>query len=245
MAEAKKVAVITGGATGLGYAMARALKARGDEIVLLDQNAVTVRRAGEELGAAATFRVDVTDENAVRETMGDIENGIGAIAILINSAGITGQTNMPSHEVEASDFERVWRINTLGCFLTSKAVLPQMIARGYGRILHIASISGKEGNAGMVSYSTSKAAVIALAKVQGKETAGSGVTVNALAPAVVRTEMVAALPPEQVKYMTDKIPMKRCGTLEEVAAMAAFIVSPENSFTTGFCFDLSGGRATY
>jgi 3-oxoacyl-[acyl-carrier protein] reductase len=245
MKEEKEIAVITGGATGLGFAMARAIKARGDEIVLLDQNEETVQRAGEELGAAATFCVDVTDENAVREVMQKIESEIGGIAILINSAGITGKTNMPSHEVDAADFERVWRVNTLGCFLTSKAVLPKMIERGYGRILHIASISGKEGNAGMASYSTSKAAVIALAKVQGKETAGSGVTVNALAPAVVKTEMVAALPPEQVKYMTDKIPMKRCGTLEEVAAMAAFIVSPENSFTTGFCFDLSGGRATY
>ena len=245
MNNEKKIAVITGGAMGLGFAMAQALKARGDEIVLLDQNAETVQSAGEELGAAATFRVDVTDENAVQKAMEKIESEVGAISILINSAGITGKTGVPSHEVEASDFERVWRINTLGCFHTSKAVLPKMIERGYGRILHIASISGKEGNAGMVAYSVSKAAVIALAKVQGKETAGSGVTVNALAPAVVRTEMVAALPPEQVKYMTDKIPMNRCGTLEEVAAMAAFITSPENSFTTGFCFDLSGGRATY
>jgi 3-oxoacyl-[acyl-carrier protein] reductase len=245
MNEKTKIAVITGGATGLGFAMARALKARGDEIVLLDQNEEKVKNAEKELGAAATFCADVTDENAIQNAMKNIEKNVGAISILINSAGITGQTNVPSHEVDAANFELVWRINTLGCFHTSKAVLPKMLERGYGRILHIASISGKEGNAGMVSYSVSKAAVIALAKVQGKETAGSGVTVNALAPAVVRTEMVAALPPEQVKYMTDKIPMNRCGTLEEVAAMAAFITSPENSFTTGFCFDLSGGRATY
>jgi NAD(P)-dependent dehydrogenase (short-subunit alcohol dehydrogenase family) len=115
----------------------------------------------------------------------------------------------------------------------------------YGRILHIASIAGKEGNAGMLAYSASKAAVIAMAKVQGKEYAETGITINALAPAVVRTALVDALPEEQVKYMTDKIPMKRCGTLEEVAGLAAYIVSRENSFTTGFTFDLSGGRATY
>src|ERR1022692_4169137 len=125
-----------------------------------------------------------------------------------------------------------------------QAVIGLMLARNYGRVLHIASISGKEGNAGMLAYSTSKAAVVAMAKVEGKEYAESGITINALAPAVIRTPMVAALPEAQVKYMTEKIPMKRCGTLEEFAAMAAFIVSPENSFTTGFTFDLTGGRAT-
>jgi len=120
-----------------------------------------------------------------------------------------------------------------------------MLKRNYGRILHIASVAGKEGNAGMVAYSASKAALIGMTKVQGKEYATSGVTVNAVAPAVVRTPMVDALPEAQVKYMTDKIPMKRCCTLDEVAAMAAFIVSREASFTTGFTFDLTGGRAVY
>jgi 3-oxoacyl-[acyl-carrier protein] reductase len=120
-----------------------------------------------------------------------------------------------------------------------------MLKQNYGRILHIASIAGKEGNPGMVAYSASKAAVIGMAKSQGKELAETGVTVNALAPAVISTPLVGAMPPAQVKYMTDKIPMKRCGTLEEAAAMAVFIVSPECSFTTGFVFDLSGGRATY
>jgi 3-oxoacyl-[acyl-carrier protein] reductase len=120
-----------------------------------------------------------------------------------------------------------------------------MLQQQYGRILHIASIAGKEGNAGMIAYSASKAAVIAMTKVQGKEYADTGITVNALAPAVIQTALVEAMPDQQVKYMTDKIPMKRCGTLDEFAAMAVFIVSPENSFTTGFTFDLSGGRATY
>jgi 3-oxoacyl-[acyl-carrier protein] reductase len=133
----------------------------------------------------------------------------------------------------------------MGSFYTSKHVLPKMLKNKYGRVLHIASISGKEGNAGMLAYSTSKAAVIGMTKVQGKEYAETGVTINALAPAVIRTAMVESLPDEQVKYMTDKIPMKRCGTLEEAASVAAFIVSPEASFSTAFTFDLSGGRATY
>jgi len=133
----------------------------------------------------------------------------------------------------------------MGSYYTSKYVLPLMLRNNYGRILHIASIAGKEGNAGMLAYSASKAAVIGMTKVQGKEYAESGITINALAPAVIQTAMVEAMPAEQVKYMTDKIPMKRCGTLEEVANIALYIVSPQNSFTTGFTFDLTGGRSTY
>ena len=168
----------------------------------------------------------------------------GRVDILVNCAGITGKTGIKSHEVALEDFDRVMNVNVRGSFIMFQAVIGHMLARNYGRVLHIASISGKEGNAGMLAYSASKAAVIAMAKVQGKEYAETGVTVNALAPAVIRTAMVAALPEAQVKYMTEKIPMKRCGTLDEFAAMAAFIVSPENSFTTGFTFDLTGGRAT-
>jgi 3-oxoacyl-[acyl-carrier protein] reductase len=130
-------------------------------------------------------------------------------------------------------------------YFTSKNILPYMLKNNYGRILHIASIAGKEGNAGMLAYSASKAAVIGMTKVQGKEYAETGITINALAPAVIRTPMVDAMPEQQVTYMTDKIPMKRCGTLDEVAAIALYILSPENSFSTGFTFDLSGGRATY
>ncbi len=169
----------------------------------------------------------------------------GRIDILVNCAGITGKTGIKSHEVDLNDFQRVLKVNLLGSFITFQAVIGPMLQRNYGRILHIASISGKEGNAGMLAYSTSKAAVIGMTKVQGKEYAGTNIRINALAPAVIRTELVARMPEEQVRYMTDKIPMKRCGTLEEFAAMAEFIVSPENSFTTGFTYDLSGGRAVY
>merc|ERR1712151_394476 len=138
------------------------------------------------------------------------------------------------------------KVNVKGIFVMCRSVLPAMKKQNYGRIINIASVAGKEGNAGMLAYSTSKAGVIGLTKVIGKEYAESGdITCNAIAPAVVRTEMVAAMPPQQVKYMTDKIPMKRTGTLEEIASMVAFIASPECSFTTGFTFDATGGRATY
>jgi 3-oxoacyl-[acyl-carrier protein] reductase len=133
----------------------------------------------------------------------------------------------------------------MGSYLATKYAIPIMLKNNYGRILHIASIAGKEGNAGMLAYSASKAAVIGMTKVQGKEYAETGITINALAPAVIQTAMVDAMPAEQVRYMTDKIPMKRPGTLHEIAGMALYIISPQNSFTTGFTFDLSGGRATY
>jgi len=170
---------------------------------------------------------------------------IEGVRLILLDTGITGRTNLKSHETDSSDLRRVFDVNFMGSYYTSKYVLPVMLKYNYGRILHIASIAGKEGNAGMLAYSASKAAVIAMAKVQGKEYAETGITINALAPAVIRTALVDALPEELVRYMTDKIPMKRCGTLEEVAGLAAYIVSPENSFTTGFTFDLSGGRATY
>jgi 3-oxoacyl-[acyl-carrier protein] reductase len=187
----------------------------------------------------------VTDLTAVERAIAELTSDTGAIDILVNSAGITGTTNTKSHEVDASDVELVFRVNFFGSYYMSRAVIPGMLRQGYGRILHIASIAGKEGNAGMMAYSASKAAVIGMTKTQGKELAETGITVNALAPAVIRTPMVESLPPAQVTYMTDKIPMKRCGSLEEIAEMAAFIVSPETSFTTAFTFDLTGGRATY
>ncbi|MBY5960258.1 SDR family oxidoreductase [Membranicola marinus] len=241
-----QVAVITGAATGLGAAIARHLAQKQVKLALLDIDEKGLQKIKKELPEdCAIHTVDVTDENQVRKTVQKVESHFGSIDILINSAGITGQTNIQSHQVQEEDLQRVFDINFKGSWLMSKYILPGMIQRDYGRILHIASIAGKEGNAGMLAYSASKAAVIGMTKVQGKEYAETGITVNALAPAVIRTDMVAKLPQEQVTYMTDKIPMKRCGTLDELANMAGFIVSPENSFATGFCFDLSGGRATY
>jgi 2-dehydro-3-deoxy-L-rhamnonate dehydrogenase (NAD+) len=241
-----QVAIITGGADGLGFALARRLADEGAFVAVFDFAEEKLQRAQKILGAGGvSYKVDVTDPAAVRTEVEKLIAQKGRVDILVNCAGITGRTGIKSHEVSLDDFDRVMNVNVRGSFITFQAVIGHMLARNYGRVLHIASISGKEGNAGMLAYSTSKAAVIALAKVQGKEYAETGVTVNALAPAVIRTPMVAALPEAQVKYMTEKIPMKRCGTLDEFAAMAAFIVSPENSFTTGFTFDLTGGRATY
>jgi 2-dehydro-3-deoxy-L-rhamnonate dehydrogenase (NAD+) len=237
--------IITGGASGIGLAIAKKLHNLGVKVVLCDLDSKKLETAAKTVGEnARTLCVDVTDLKAVETAIGKLINESGVMDILINSAGITGITNVKSHEVDPANVDLVFRVNFFGSFNTSRAVLPGMLRQNYGRILHIASIAGKEGNAGMMAYSASKAAVIGMTKVQGKELAETGVTVNALAPAVIRTPMVAAMPPAQVTYMTDKIPMKRCGTLEEIADMAAFIVSPETSFTTGFTFDLSGGRAT-
>jgi 3-oxoacyl-[acyl-carrier protein] reductase len=164
---------------------------------------------------------------------------------MINCAGVVGVTNKTILDYPFAEFERVQRVNLGGSFLMTKYSLPGMLKRRYGRILLIASIAGKEGNPFMSGYTCSKAGVIGLVKGIAKEYAESGVTVNGLAPAVVLTDLVRGCAAEQVEYMTSRIPMKRCGTIDEVASMSAWIVSPECSFTTGFVFDLSGGRATY
>ncbi len=240
------VAIITGAASGLGLAIAKKLSQQKVKLVLFDKNEELLSAIQSQLqGDSVLFPVDITVEEQVRKAVDETGKRFGSIDILVNSAGITGKTNIRSHDVEYANLKSVFDVNFSGSFYTSKYVLPWMLKNNYGRILHIASIAGKEGNAGMLAYSASKAAVIAMTKVQGKEYAETNITINALAPAVIETAMVSVMPKEQVSYMTEKIPMKRCGTLEEVASMAAFIVSPENSFSTGFTFDLSGGRATY
>jgi len=242
----KQQALVTGGASGIGLAIAKKLHHLGVKVVLCDLDSDKLQCASESVGeSCASLRLDVTDLKAVETGFNKLIKQNGPVDILVNSAGITGITSVKSHEVDPTNVELVFRVNFFGSFNTTRAVLPEMLRQNYGRILHIASIAGKEGNAGMMAYSASKAAVISMAKVQGKELAETCITVNALAPAVIRTPMVEAMPPAQVARNTAKIPMKRCGTLEEIADMAAFIVSPEASFTTGFTFDLSGGRATY
>lgn len=241
-----QIAIITGASSGLGKAIAKKLAERGVKLALFDLQLMDlVILKGQLKTECEVYELDVTDEEKVQHTIDQVAQRFGRIDILVNSAGITGQTNIKSHEVASGNLRAVFEVNFMGSYLTSKYVLPWMLKNNYGRILHIASIAGKEGNAGMLAYSSSKAAVIGMTKVQGKEYAQSGISVNALAPAVIRTALVDAMPDEQVTYMTEKIPMKRCGTLEEVSATAEFIVSPENSFTTGFTYDLSGGRATY
>jgi 2-dehydro-3-deoxy-L-rhamnonate dehydrogenase (NAD+) len=240
-----QVAIVTGAASGIGLAISLKLLQEGAKVAVVDINQKALTEAFQSHEAAAVYVVDITRQEIIEETVRQVVEAWGQIDILINCAGITGITNSPSHEVCTSDLRKVFDLNFMSCFYSSKAVLPHMLKRNYGRILHMASVAGKEGNAGMLAYSASKAAVIGMTKVQGKEYAETGITINAMAPAVIRTPLVDAMPEEQVKYMTDKIPMKRCGTLEEATSLATFIVSPQNSFTTGFTFDLSGGRATY
>jgi len=240
-----RVAVI-GAGSGIGRAAARHLAAAGCRVAALDLDAAaaaeTARGHG---GIACAHGLDVTDPASARAGIAAATAALGGIDAVANCAGITGRTNVKTADVDLADFERVYRINLLGAVIVSQAVLPAMVAQGFGRLLHVASIAGKDGNAGMAAYSATKAGLIGLVKVMGKEYAESGVTINALAPAVIQTPMVDALPEQQVTYMTDKIPMKRTGTLAEVSEMIAWIVSPACSFTTGFTFDLSGGRAVY
>jgi len=237
-----QVAIVTGGSSGLGLAISKALLGSGATVAILD---LKIEETIQNHPQVIFQNTDITQEDKVQEAINNIWKRSGRIDILVNSAGITGKTNLKSHETSTDNIRQVFEINFMGSYFTSKHVLPFMLKNNYGRILHIASIAGKEGNAGMLAYSSSKAAVIGMTKVQGKEYAETGITINALAPAVVQTPLVDAMPAEQVRYMTDKIPMKRCGRLEEIANIVLYIVSPKNSFTTGFTFDLSGGRATY
>ena len=173
------------------------------------------------------------------------ESALGPLSILVNNAGITGRCDL-SWNLSLDEMRNVLDINVLGPFLFCRAAVPNMLVRGYGRIINVASIAGKEGNPTLLPYSTSKAAVIALTKSLAKELAGKvDVTVNAVSPAVIRTPILDGMAPETVDYMVGKIPMGRVGTVEEVAALVHYLASPEASFTTGQCYDISGGRATY
>ncbi|HEX7927352.1 MAG TPA: SDR family NAD(P)-dependent oxidoreductase [bacterium] len=245
-----QVAVVTGGAQGIGLGIAKQLGIEGASIAMWDMNAQMLGEAEKTLvcegGRSLGIVCDVTrQDNVARALSRTLENFGSRIDILITAAGITGKTNVKAHEVDVRDFERVMELNVTGMLLCIQAVLPTMLKANYGRIVNIASVAGKEGNAGMLAYSASKAAVIGLTKVIGKDYAETGITCNAIAPAVVRTAMVDALPSQQVRYMTDKIPMKRTGEITEIAALTAFAASKECSFTTGFTFDATGGRATY
>lgn len=241
-----KSAVITGAANGLGNALARHLLANGAKVALLDRNLEEIKKAiPKDANHAHAYALDVVDALAVHRAIEDFASKVGKIDVLANCAGIVGKTGIKSHEVTFEDFNRVLAVNVLGSFNTFKAVVPHMLKQHYGRVLHVASIAGKDGNAGMVAYSTSKAGVIGMTKVQGKEYAETGILINSIAPAVIETDILKGQSAEQIKYMTDKIPMKRCGTIEEFVTVASFILSEQNSFTTGFTFDLSGGRALY
>ncbi len=258
------VCVVTGGARGIGAGIARRLALEGAVTVVLididqddldDAASLLEQEVTELMGDTGTTRptfyglaCDVTNSKKVKDSMKYIATALspnGRIDVLVQAAGVVGKTNVLTHNVEEENFDFVMDVNVKGIFNGCQSVIPYMIEQNYGRIVNIASIAGKEGNAGMLAYSTSKAAVIGLTKTIGKEYAMNGITCNAIAPAVIRTQMVADMPEQQVKYMTDKIPMKRCGTVQEIGALAAYVASEEAAFTTGFCFDATGGRSTY
>jgi len=245
---AGQVFVVVGGGGGIGGEIVRHLVARRASAVVADRDRAAAERVVAsvvDVGRATAVSADVTEPSSLEAAVAQAIDRFGTLHGVCNAAGITGETGRPSHEIALADFDRVVAVNLRGAFALSQAALPPLLERRYGRILHIASIAGKEGNAGMVSYSASKAGLIGMVKSQGKEYATSGVTVNAMAPAVIRTELVERMPPAQVEYMTSRIPMARCATLAEAAELAAWILSPAASFTTGFTFDLTGGRAVY
>ncbi len=242
-----RVAVITGGAQGIGYATAERMLASGASVVLWDIDAARLDQAVAALasrGPVSTDRVELTEEDSVAAAAAATLRRHGRIDILVNNAGITGG-NAPTWELDPAVWRRVVEVNLIAPFLACRAVVPQMIAQGYGRIVNIASVAGKEGNPNASHYSASKAGLIGLTKSLGKELATKGVLVNAVAPAAARTAIFDQMAPEHIAFMLGKIPMGRLVTVEEVAAMVCWLASEESSFSTGAVFDLSGGRATY
>jgi 3-oxoacyl-[acyl-carrier protein] reductase len=244
-----QIAVVAGGARGIGLGIGRRLLEEGACVFLLDvlgEELENAKKALREVRPSVFVRVvDITRAEEVQKAIQDVVDQYGRLDILVNCAGIVGQTSVKTADYDLKVWDEVLAVNLKGAFLLTKFVLPVMLRHNYGRILHIASIGGKEGNPGMVGYAASKAGLMGLVKGVGKEYAENGITVNGLAPAVIATPMNADTDPAMLKYMADKIPMKRLGTIEEAAALACWIVSPEASFNTGFVFDLSGGRATY
>jgi 3-oxoacyl-[acyl-carrier protein] reductase len=240
-----RTAVVTGGASGLGKASAARIVAEGGKVVLWDLNEDTLKAAAEEVGAVATVALDVADPAAVEAAARTSHEALGGrIDILVASAGITGAT-VPVHEFPLDSWKRVVDINLNGVFYCCRAVTPYMLDNGYGRIVNVASVAGKEGNPNASAYSASKAGVIGFTKSLGKELAGKGVIANSLTPATFESPILAQLPQSQVDYMRSKIPMGRLGEVDESAAMVCFMASEECSFTTASTFDTSGGRTTY
>jgi 2-dehydro-3-deoxy-L-rhamnonate dehydrogenase (NAD+) len=238
-----RVAVVTGGAQGIGYAISQRLLQSGASVTLWDSDrarTVEAVQALSKLGPCHGEIVELTDDAAVKAATAKLAR----IDILVNNAGITGG-NGPTWELDPAVWRQVLEVNLVAPFLTCRHVVPKMMAAGYGRIINIASVAGKEGNPNASHYSASKAGLIALTKSLAKETATKGLMVNAITPAVAKTAMFAQMKQEHIDYMLSKIPMGRLLEVQEIAAMAAWLASEECSFTTGAVFDITGGRATY
>ena len=240
-------AIVTGGAQGLGRAIAERLQASGADVYVwdVDRAAMTEAQANWLAGGpAGCIEVDVSDPHAVEAALHETRQNAGAIDILVNNAGISGP-NMPTWEYGIEDWRRVIDIDLTGPFLVSRTVVPLMREAGYGRIVNIASVAGKEGNPNAPAYSAAKAGLMALTKSLGKELAGSGVLVNCVTPAAVETRIFDQMSQTHIDFMLSKIPLARFGLPQEIAALVAWLCSEDCSFSTGAVFDLSGGRATY
>ena len=242
-----RTAVITGGARGIGYAVAQRALRSGAAVALWDVDAARLersRRELSELGTVSIVTVDLVDEPAVEAAAASTFERHGSIDILVNSAGITGGNGL-TWELDPDVWRRVIEINLIGSYLTCRAVVPRMLERGYGRIVNIASVAGKEGNPNASHYSASKAGLIGLTKSLGKELAKRNILVNAVTPAAAKTEIFDSMSQEHIDYMLAKIPMNRFLLPEEAASMILWLASEDCAFSTGAVFDLSGGRATY
>lgn len=240
-----QIAVVTGAATGIGEMIAARLASAGAILCIADIDGPAAAAAAKRIGRGAySIACDITDASSVARTVAAILERSKAIDILVNNAGLAGKA-APIWEQTDADWQKVMAVNINGPFYLCRAVIPHMRSRGYGRIVNIASVAGKEGNPNMVAYSASKAALIGLTKSIAKEVASEGICINAVSPAVIRTKILEQLTPAQVAYMVERIPMKRTGQPEEVAAVVHFLASRDCSFVTGQCYDVSGGRSTY
>ncbi len=244
---AGKNAIVTGGARGIGYAIAERLLKSGAKVALWDMDGDALAQAVKELGAlgkVVSEKMDMTNEAQVDAALAATEKQIGAVDILVNNAGIAGPT-VKLWEYTPADFRKVVEIDLIGPFLCCRAVVPGMMKRGYGRIVNIASIAGKEGNANASAYSAAKAGVIGMTKSLGKELATHGIMVNCITPAAAKTDIFKQISQQHIDFMLSKIPMGRFVDVNEIAAMAAWLSSGDCSFTTGGVFDITGGRAVY
>ncbi|MEQ6332251.1 SDR family NAD(P)-dependent oxidoreductase [Sphingobium sp. MK2] len=239
-----RCAIVTGGASGLGKQVAARIVAEGGKVALWDVNADALAETKAEIGATHVVALDVSDQAAVEAAAKSSAEALGKVDILVCSAGITGAT-ATVWDYPLDSWHKVIEINLNGLFYCNRAVVPFMLENGYGRIVNLASVAGKEGNPNASAYSASKAGVIGLTKSLGKELAGKGVIANALTPATFESPILAQLPQSQVDYMRSKIPMGRLGEVSESAAMVCFMASEECSFTTASTFDTSGGRTTF
>jgi len=241
----EQTAVVTGGAQGLGFAMAHRILQSGAKVSLWDRDGAVLEQAVAALGQGASGKVvDITDLDGLAEAHAQVEAELGPVSILVNSAGIAG-SNTSLDQYDPDEWRRVVEVNLNGTFYVNKVVVPSMKANNYGRIVNIASVAGKEGNPNLSAYSAAKAGVIGLTKSLGKELAKYDIAVNAITPATARTRILETLTEEFIDYMLVRIPRGRFLDVEEAAAMVAWLVSRENSFPTASVFDLSGGRCTY